>query len=102
MLYLLLHILNPAKFVDDNRAVLIQDVSEVMAIAEELGGLVHNETYSVVESKGTSQEKMRVLYQRTFRAGGVKVKAAFYDALKNHQPELVERLGRSYEKENMI
>lgn len=78
--------------------MLIQNVSEVMAIAEELGDMVHSETYSVVESKGTSQEKMRALYQRTFRAGGVKVKAAFYDVLKNHQPELVEMLGRSYDK----
>lgn len=75
--------------------MLIQDVSEVMAIAEELGDMVHGETYSRVEAKGTSQEKMRVLYQRTIRAGGLKVTAAFYDALKKHQPELVERLGRS-------
>lgn len=75
--------------------MLIQDVSEVMAITEELGDMVHGETYSVVEAKETSQQKMRVLYQRTFRAGGVRVKAAFYDALKKHQPELMERLGRS-------
>ncbi|XP_076589639.1 ankyrin repeat and protein kinase domain-containing protein 1-like isoform X2 [Chaetodon auriga] len=82
-----------AKFIDDNRAVLIQSVSEVMAIAEELGDMVHGETYSVIEAKETSQERMRVLYQRTFRPGGVMVKAAFYDALKIHQPSLMERLG---------
>lgn len=82
-----------AKFVDDNRAVLIQDVSEVMAIAEELGAMVHRETYSVIEAKETSQDKMRVLYQRTLRSGGVVVKAAFFDILKTHQPQIMERLG---------
>ncbi|XP_041795546.1 ankyrin repeat and protein kinase domain-containing protein 1-like isoform X2 [Chelmon rostratus] len=82
-----------AKFVDDNRAELIQSVSEVMAIAEELGDMVHGETYSVMEAKATSQERMRTLYLRTFRPGGVTVKAAFYDALRIHQPKLVERLG---------
>lgn len=81
-----------AKFVDDNRAKLIQEVSEVMAITEELGDMVHGEAYSLIEANATSQGQMRVLYQRTFRSGGVKVKAAFYDALKNHHPRLVERL----------
>ncbi|XP_070687127.1 receptor-interacting serine/threonine-protein kinase 3-like [Pempheris klunzingeri] len=81
-----------AKFVDDNRAVLIQDVSEVMAIAEELGDMVHPETYLEIDGKATSQGKMRVLYNKTFRSGGVIVKAAFFDVLKKHHPRLVERL----------
>nr|XP_019934374.1 PREDICTED: receptor-interacting serine/threonine-protein kinase 3-like isoform X1 [Paralichthys olivaceus] len=83
-----------AKFIDDNRAVLIQDVSEVMAIVDELGDMVHSETYSVIESKQTSQEKMRVLFQKTLRSGGVTVKASFYAVLKRHQPKLVERLSK--------
>ncbi|KAG7522818.1 receptor-interacting serine serine/threonine-protein kinase 3-like isoform X1 [Solea senegalensis] len=82
-----------AKFVDDNRAALIQHVSEVMAIVEELGNMVHTETYSAIEAEKTSREQMRALFQRTFRPGGVTVKAAFYTALKRHHPELVERLG---------
>ncbi|CAI5664407.1 unnamed protein product [Oreochromis niloticus] len=82
-----------AKFVDKNRAKLIQEVSEVLAIAEELGNLVHSEAYSKIEATPTSQEKMRVLFQRTLRSGGVKAKAAFFDALNNHHPDLVERLG---------
>ncbi|KAM9351826.1 receptor-interacting serine/threonine-protein kinase 4-like isoform 1-T2 [Symphorus nematophorus] len=82
-----------AKFVDDNRAVLIQDVYAVMAIAEALGGMVHQEAYSLMAVTATSQEKMRLLYLRAFPPGGVRVKAAFYDALKEHHPELVERLG---------
>ncbi|XP_067447171.1 receptor-interacting serine/threonine-protein kinase 3-like [Thunnus thynnus] len=81
------------KFVDNNRAMLIQNVSEVLAIAEELGDMVHGETYSLIEAKETDQDRMRVLYQRTLRSGGEVVKAAFYDALKKNHSKLVERLG---------
>ncbi|XP_038562821.1 receptor-interacting serine/threonine-protein kinase 3-like [Micropterus salmoides] len=79
-----------AKFVDDKRAALIQKVSEVMAVAEDLGNMVHPEAYAVIDAKGTSQEKMRVLYQRVLTSGGEKVKAAFYDALRNHHPALMD------------
>ncbi|KAL4005858.1 hypothetical protein ACER0C_005571 [Sarotherodon galilaeus] len=82
-----------ADFVDKNRAKLIQEVSEVLAIAEELGDLVHPEAYALILSTPTSQDKMRVLFQKTLRSGGVKAKAAFFDALNNHHPDLVERLG---------
>ncbi|TMS05451.1 Ankyrin repeat and protein kinase domain-containing protein 1 [Larimichthys crocea] len=75
---------NKAKFVDDQMADLIQTVSVVMAIVEELGNMVHSETYSEIESKSTSQGKMRELYKRVLRSGGEKVKAAFYDALQKH------------------
>ncbi|KAK2842177.1 hypothetical protein Q5P01_012377 [Channa striata] len=81
-----------AKFVDDNRAALIQSVSEVMAIAEKLGDMVHGETYSVINSTPTSQGQMRELFQRTLRSGGVKVKAAFYNILREDHPNLVESL----------
>lgn len=77
---------------------MIQNVPEVMPVVDELGDMVHSETYSVIKAKETSQERMRELYDRTFRAGGVRVKAAFYDALKKHQRYLVERLGRSSAK----
>lgn len=82
-----------AKFVDEKRTVLIQDVSEVMAIVDELGDMVHKETYSLIEAEMTTQRQMRVLYGKTLRSGGQKVKAAFFDALKKHEPNLVERLG---------
>lgn len=88
-------LIQTAKFVDDNRAVLIQDVSEVMAVTEELGDMVHSETYSKIEAKATTQDKMRVLYQTVLRSGGVTVKAAFYDALKKHHSSLMDRLGRT-------
>nr|XP_020508571.1 receptor-interacting serine/threonine-protein kinase 3-like isoform X1 [Labrus bergylta] len=89
----IMNVAEKAKFIDDNRAKLIQVVSEVMAITEELGEMVHRETYSVIEAKPTSAEKMRALYQKTLRSGGQKVKAAFFDALKKHHPSLVEHLG---------
>uniref|UniRef100_UPI0037E94FB5 receptor-interacting serine/threonine-protein kinase 3-like n=1 Tax=Semicossyphus pulcher TaxID=241346 RepID=UPI0037E94FB5 len=88
-----LSVADKAKFVDDKRAELIQAVSEVMSITEELGDMVHGEAYSEIEAKQTSQEKMRALYLRTLRSGGETVKAAFYDALKKHHPKTVERLG---------
>ncbi|XP_069567239.1 receptor-interacting serine/threonine-protein kinase 3-like isoform X1 [Brachyistius frenatus] len=82
-----------AKFIDDKRAKLIQDVSEVLRIVEELGDKVHQETYSKILFKETSQEKMRELYNSTLRSGGSSVKAALYDALKKHELNLMERLG---------
>ncbi|XP_072290545.1 receptor-interacting serine/threonine-protein kinase 4-like [Eucyclogobius newberryi] len=81
-----------AKFVDDHRAVLIQRVSNALVIAEELEDMVHNETYSLIQVKETSQAKIRELYSATLRSGGERAKAAFYDALKKHQPVLMEEL----------
>ncbi|XP_026168030.1 receptor-interacting serine/threonine-protein kinase 3-like isoform X2 [Mastacembelus armatus] len=82
-----------AKFIDNNKAELIKSVSEVMAIVDKLGNMVQSETYSVIKAQRTSQDKVRVLLQRTLHSGGAKVKAAFYDILKTDQPHLVERLG---------
>ncbi|XP_034032538.1 receptor-interacting serine/threonine-protein kinase 3-like [Thalassophryne amazonica] len=82
-----------AKFVDDKRATLIQDISNVMAITEELGRMVYPEVYSMIEAEKIRQTKVRLLFNNTLHSGGVKVKAAFFDALKKHEPYLVERLG---------
>ncbi|KAK5928140.1 hypothetical protein CgunFtcFv8_013227 [Champsocephalus gunnari] len=85
-----------ATFVDRNQVKLIQDVSEVMAIAEALGDMVHRETLSKIGRQDTpSRDKMRALYHGPLLSGGDKVKAAFYDALKAQHPHLVERLGRT-------
>uniref|UniRef100_A0A3B4F4I3 CARD domain-containing protein n=1 Tax=Pundamilia nyererei TaxID=303518 RepID=A0A3B4F4I3_9CICH len=81
-----------SKFVDKNRATLIKEVSEVLAIAEELGDLVHPEAYSNIRATPTSGDKMRELFEGPLRSGGWRVKAAFFNALKKHHPELVERL----------
>ncbi|XP_078480838.1 receptor-interacting serine/threonine-protein kinase 3-like [Lampetra planeri] len=77
-------------------AEIIQNISGVTALAERLGDMVPGETYSLILSKNTNQDKMRVLYHTTFRSGGVKVKAAFYDILRMHQPRLLERLTESF------
>ncbi|XP_074534011.1 receptor-interacting serine/threonine-protein kinase 3-like isoform X2 [Halichoeres trimaculatus] len=82
-----------AKFVDDNRAELTRVISEVMAITEELGDMVHDEAYALIRAQPTSMKKMRELYQGPLRSGGEVVKAAFFDALKKHHPRTVERLG---------
>lgn len=82
-----------ARFVDQHRATLIQRVSQALAIAEELGNMVHNETYSTIRAKEHPCDQVRVLYNETLRSGGERVKAAFYDALKKHQPFLMNELG---------
>lgn len=78
---------------------LIQNVSEVIEMADELGDMVHREIYSEIRASRTDQERMRILYG-SFRSGGVRVKAAFYDILKKHQPSLVEKLGKSSGKKS--
>ncbi|XP_030282043.1 receptor-interacting serine/threonine-protein kinase 3-like [Sparus aurata] len=81
------------KFVDDNRATLIQKVTLVVKIAEELGNMVNPETYDKIAAKETSQDQMRLLYRSVLDSGGKKVKAAFYIALKENHKLLVEDLG---------
>ncbi|CAL8358651.1 unnamed protein product [Lota lota] len=83
-----------AKFVDNHRANIIQEVSMAMAIIENLGNMVHPETYSEIQAKDKNQDKIRVLYSTTLHSGGVKVKAAFYDGLETHEPNLLEMMNR--------
>lgn len=86
-----------AKFVDNRRHFIIKENTQVMEITEELRkmGMVQKETYSKIKSKDTTEEKMRELYQTSLRSGGVKVKAAFYDAVKKHEPEMLKIQGNS-------
>lgn len=69
-----------------------------MEITEELKkmGMVQKETYSKIKSKDTTEEKMRELYQTSLRSGGVKVKAAFYDAVKKHEPKMLKINGKFF------
>lgn len=80
-----------AIFVERNWANLVKQVTKVMDIVEELGNMVHSETYSNIEAENTTQKKMRAL--RGTLISGIQVKAAFYDALKRHHPMLMESLG---------
>ncbi|KAK0151979.1 Receptor-interacting serine/threonine-protein kinase 4 [Merluccius polli] len=81
-----------ANFVDNHRAYIIQKVSMAMAITEELGNMVHPETYSQIQAKATNHDKIRVLYSTILHSGGVNVKAAFYDGLETHEPNLLKRM----------
>ncbi|XP_071376091.1 receptor-interacting serine/threonine-protein kinase 3-like isoform X2 [Centroberyx affinis] len=80
-----------AKFVDDHKATLIQDIANVMAIVDDLRDMVHPETYARIQAKETNQEKVRVIYTNTLRSGQ-KVKAAFYDALIKNELYLMRGL----------
>ncbi|XP_037308480.1 receptor-interacting serine/threonine-protein kinase 3-like isoform X1 [Pungitius pungitius] len=79
------------KFVDDNRSELIGKVTSVMEITDRLGEMVHNDARQTMKILSIPNS-MRELY-KSLHSGGDEVKAAFYDALKELHPELVEQLG---------
>uniref|UniRef100_A0A3B4H401 CARD domain-containing protein n=1 Tax=Pundamilia nyererei TaxID=303518 RepID=A0A3B4H401_9CICH len=70
-----------AALVDKNRTKLIQSVTLVMAIADELRqrGMIHPEIYNKIKAAGTSQDQMRELYNSLTTR---EVKFAFYKILK--------------------
>ncbi|KAK2900558.1 hypothetical protein Q8A67_008673 [Cirrhinus molitorella] len=82
------------QFVDRNYAALIQRVSSVKAIADELknNGMIHHETLSEIKAEQTNQDKMRKLFE-ALNSGGDTVKNTFYYALKNQEPSLFRDLG---------
>ncbi|XP_059358630.1 apoptosis-associated speck-like protein containing a CARD [Carassius carassius] len=82
-----------AQFVDGHFAVLVQRVTSVMAIADELKNkkMIHNEKYSEIGKEQTDQGKMRKLFE-ALNAGGDRVKNDFYYALRNHEPYLFREL----------
>uniref|UniRef100_A0A8C9VVW2 CARD domain-containing protein n=1 Tax=Scleropages formosus TaxID=113540 RepID=A0A8C9VVW2_SCLFO len=85
-------VLSYAAFVDKYRAVLIERVTLVDPILDKLSILVHPEACAKVRAAGTSQEKMRLLYDITFRSGGVQLKSKFFEILKKVHPHLVQEL----------
>ncbi|XP_067309400.1 uncharacterized protein si:ch211-66k16.27 [Pseudorasbora parva] len=84
-----------AKFVDDNSAELIQRVTSVLPIADELKqeeGMLHQEKYDEIKAEKTNQDKMRKLFE-SLNSGGNKVKIAFYYLLEKHHSHLFKDLG---------
>ncbi|XP_038860311.1 NACHT, LRR and PYD domains-containing protein 1 homolog isoform X2 [Salvelinus namaycush] len=82
-----------AQFVDKYRSDLIQRVTMVMPIAEDLlsQNMIHEEVYSNISAARTNQGKMRELFT-ALHSGGNKVKSAFLSMLREHEPNLVQDL----------
>ncbi|XP_063060833.1 NACHT, LRR and PYD domains-containing protein 1 homolog [Engraulis encrasicolus] len=82
-----------AFFLEEKRAELIQRVTEVMPIADQLLSqrVIGQETYSNIQAAATSQDKMRSLFD-AMRSAGAQGKLAFYTILQEQLPHLVEEL----------
>ncbi|KAL0970765.1 hypothetical protein UPYG_G00247090 [Umbra pygmaea] len=80
-------------FVDHNRNDLIQRVTKVIPITEELlqMGLIQKEDQSTITAPKTSQDQMGKLYQ-VLQEGGDKTKSAFYKILLKQEPNLLKEL----------
>ncbi len=78
---------------DEKSAELIQRVTSVMAIADELHskGMIHAEKYAEIKAEKTNQEKTRKLFE-SLNSGGDQVKRDFYYLLEKHQPYLFKDL----------
>ncbi|XP_064843129.1 nuclear GTPase SLIP-GC-like isoform X3 [Oncorhynchus masou masou] len=85
--------LSGEEFVDKHMADLIQRVKMVLHVADDLlvEEMIPDELYSRLLMAGTRQEQMRLMSD-ALQAGGTRVKSAFYKALLNHEPRLVQDL----------
>ncbi|KAM9310217.1 apoptosis-associated speck-like protein containing a CARD isoform 1-T2 [Pholidichthys leucotaenia] len=81
-------------FVDQHRRKLIQRVTNVMPILDELSHLkvLSKEKYEEIQKTSTDQAKMRLLYSGPLSAGGKIAKDAFYECLEELEPYLVSDL----------
>ncbi|XP_072525725.1 NACHT, LRR and PYD domains-containing protein 1 homolog isoform X2 [Salminus brasiliensis] len=77
-------------FVNKHRTALIQKVSLVTPIADDLKDLIGDEKYSIITESKTSQEKMRKIY--SFLTGGQRLEERFYKSLLRHETPLVKEL----------
>ncbi|XP_032375193.1 apoptosis-associated speck-like protein containing a CARD [Etheostoma spectabile] len=80
-------------FVDKHRTKLIERVSNIAVILDELldQGVLQEEMYDKIRLLPTCQEKMRALYSGPLKAGGV-CKDKFYNILEDKERYLVEEL----------
>uniref|UniRef100_A0A8C4ITH1 Protein NLRC3 n=1 Tax=Dicentrarchus labrax TaxID=13489 RepID=A0A8C4ITH1_DICLA len=77
-----------ADWVDNNRAKLIQSVTSVMVIADEMvqRKIIHNEMYNNIKAARTSQEQMRELFKAI--KGSKRAKSAFYRIFNDIHPDI--------------
>ncbi|KAL7841563.1 hypothetical protein SRHO_G00252540 [Serrasalmus rhombeus] len=80
-------------FVNKHRNALIQRVSLVAPIADDLKSLLDDEKYSIIRKCETSQEQMMTLY--SFLSGGKKIEERFYRSLLKNEPHLVGELAEA-------
>uniref|UniRef100_A0A668RUP9 CARD domain-containing protein n=1 Tax=Oreochromis aureus TaxID=47969 RepID=A0A668RUP9_OREAU len=73
-------------FVDKHRVELIQRVSNIEPILDELlkEKVIQQESYDRIRALQTSQEKMRELYSGPLKAGSAS-KDVFYQILQTHE-----------------
>ncbi|XP_072525715.1 uncharacterized protein [Salminus brasiliensis] len=77
-------------FVDKHRTALINGVSLVEPIADDLKAFIGNEKYTIIIKKcKTSEEQMRELYNFM---SGQEIKRRFYKSLQKNEPHLVAEL----------
>ncbi|KAL7834357.1 hypothetical protein SRHO_G00286040 [Serrasalmus rhombeus] len=89
-----LKVAEAVKFVDEHRPALIQRVSSVMEIADDLLSkkMISKEMHSKIRGEKTSQDQMRILLYDGLDSGGAAVKAEFYEILKVKLQSLVDEL----------
>ncbi|ROL48806.1 NACHT, LRR and PYD domains-containing protein 1a [Anabarilius grahami] len=82
-------------FLANHRSELIQRVTRVMPIVDELLAqhMLNYQTYARIRRAPTNQEQMTELY-KALDEGGYDVKSAFYFALRKYEPHLFCYLGK--------
>ncbi|KAL6466708.1 hypothetical protein MHYP_G00245120 [Metynnis hypsauchen] len=80
-------------FVNKHRNALIQRVSLVAPIADDLKSLLGGEKYSIIMKCKTPQEQMRKIY--SFLSGGQKIEERFYLSLLKNEPHLFGELAEA-------
>ena len=87
-----------ANFVKRERTELIRRVTEVLGVLDDLleKGVFKESTYNDIKAEKTREDKVRLLHD-TVSLKGRRAMASFYDALKRHEPFLLEDLGKKKE-----
>ncbi|KAK0146134.1 Apoptosis-associated speck-like protein containing a CARD [Merluccius polli] len=81
-------------FVDRHRSSLIQRISLVAAILDQLlyHKVVSQEHYDTILAKATQQDQVRELYSGALRSSGTRGKDIFLSVLEELEPFLIEDL----------